>query len=142
MNVLEYIKDNILLLDGAMGTVLQNSGISPGKYPEAMNINHPDVVASVHDAYFSAGSKLVLTNTFGASCHKMSGCEYTPQQVISAGVKLAKEVRSKYDGFVALDIGPLGQLLEPMGTLTFFFQAEDGIPDRAVTGGQTCALPL
>ena len=125
MNVLEYIKDNILLLDGAMGTVLQNSGISPGKYPEAMNINHPDVVASVHDAYFSAGSKLVLTNTFGASCHKMSGCEDTPQQVISAGVKLAKEVRSKYDGFVALDIGPLGQLLEPMGTLTFEEAYED-----------------
>ncbi len=125
MNVLEYIKDNILLLDGAMGTVLQNSGISPGKYPEAMNINHTDVVASVHDAYMSAGSKLVLTNTFGASAHKMAGCEYTPQQVITAGVKLAKEVRAKHGGFVALDIGPLGQLLEPMGTLTFEQAYED-----------------
>ena len=125
MNVLEYIKDNILLLDGAMGTVLQNSGIAPGKYPEAMNINHPDVVASVHDAYMSAGSKLILTNTFGASAHKMAGCEYTPQQVITAGVKLAKEVRAKHGGFVALDIGPLGQLLEPMGTLTFEQAYED-----------------
>lgn len=125
MNVLEYIKDNILLLDGAMGTVLQNSGISPGKYPETMNINHPDVVASVHDAYMSAGSKLVLTNTFGASAHKMAGCEYTPQRVIAAGVKLAKKVRAKHDGFVALDIGPLGQLLEPMGTLTFEQAYED-----------------
>lgn len=125
MNVLEYIKDNIMLLDGAMGTVLQNSGIAPGKYPEAMNINHPDVVASVHDAYMSAGSKLILTNTFGASAHKMAGCEYTPRQVITAGVKLAKEVRAKYSGFVALDIGPLGQLLEPMGTLTFEQAYED-----------------
>ncbi|MBR5521532.1 MAG: homocysteine S-methyltransferase family protein [Oscillospiraceae bacterium] len=125
MNILDYIKDNILLLDGAMGTVLQNSGIAPGKHPEAMNIDHPDVVASVHDAYMTAGSKLVLTNTFGASAHKMAGCQYTPQQVITAGVKLAKEVRRKHGGYVALDIGPLGQLLEPMGTLTFEQAYED-----------------
>ena len=125
MNILDYIKDNILLLDGAMGTVLQNSGIAPGKHPEAMNIDHPDVVTSVHDAYMTAGSKLVLTNTFGASAHKMAGCQYTPQQVITAGVKLAKEVRRKHGGYVALDIGPLGQLLEPMGTLTFEQAYED-----------------
>ena len=74
MKILDYIKDNLLFLDGAMGTVLQNSGVNPGKYPEAMNITHPDVVYGVHDAYFAAGSKLVLTNTFGASAHKMAGC--------------------------------------------------------------------
>ncbi|MBQ8605054.1 MAG: homocysteine S-methyltransferase family protein [Oscillospiraceae bacterium] len=125
MNVIEYIKDNILLLDGAMGTVLQNSGISPGKYPEAMNIDHADVVASVHDAYMTAGSKLVLTNTFGASAHKMAGCQYTPRQVITAGVQLAKKVRAKHGGYVALDIGPLGRLLEPMGTMTFEQAYED-----------------
>ncbi len=125
MNVLEYIKDNVLFLDGAMGTVLQNSGVSPGKYPEAMNITHPDVVYSVHDAYFSAGSKLVLTNTFGASAHKMAGCEYTPQQVIEAGVKIARSAAEKHGGYVALDIGPLGRLLEPMGTMTFEQAYED-----------------
>ncbi|MBQ3008693.1 MAG: homocysteine S-methyltransferase family protein, partial [Oscillospiraceae bacterium] len=125
MNVLEYIKDNILFLDGGMGTVLQGSGVTVGKYPEALNITHPDVVASVHDAYMTAGSKLVLSNTFGASAHKMAGCEYTPQQAITAAVKLAKEVAAKHGGFVALDIGPLGRLLEPMGTMTFEQAYED-----------------
>ena len=125
MKILDYIKDNLLFLDGAMGTVLQNSSVDPGKYPEAMNILHPDVVYGVHDAYFSAGSKLVLTNTFGTSAHKMSGCEYTPQQVITAGVEIARKAAEKYDGYVALDIGPLGQLLEPMGTLTFEQAYED-----------------
>ena len=125
MNILEYIKDNVLFLDGAMGTVLQNSGVNPGKYPEAMNITHPDVVYGVHDAYFKAGTKLVLSNTFGASAHKMAGCEYTPQQVIEAGVKLAKKAAADNGGYVALDIGPLGQLLEPMGTMTFEQAYED-----------------
>jgi len=119
MTVVEYIKDNVLFLDGGMGTVLQGSGVIVGKYPEALNITHPDVVASVHDAYMSAGSKLVLSNTFGASAHKLAGCEYTPQQVITAGVKLAKDVAAQHGGFAALDIGPLGRLLEPMGTMTF-----------------------
>lgn len=125
MKILDYIKDNLLFLDGAMGTVLQNSGINPGKYPEAMNITHPDVVYGVHDAYFAAGSKLVLTNTFGASAHKMAGCEYIPRQVITAGVEIARKAAKKYDGYVALDIGPLGQLLEPMGSLTFEQAYED-----------------
>ncbi len=119
MNVLEYIKDNILFLDGGMGTVLQSSGVTVGKYPEALNITHPDVVASVHRAYMSAGSKLILTNTFGASRHKMSGCEYTNTQAITAAVKLAKSVAAEFGGYVALDIGPLGRLLEPMGSITF-----------------------
>ncbi len=119
MNVLEYIKDNILFLDGGMGTILQSSGVTVGKYPEALNITHPDVVASVHRAYMSAGSKLILTNTFGASRHKMAGCEYTNTQAIAAAVRLAKSVAAEFDGYVALDIGPLGQLLEPMGSMTF-----------------------
>lgn len=125
MKILDYIKDNLLFLDGAMGTVLQNSGVNPGKYPEAMNITHPGVVYGVHDAYFAAGSKLVLSNTFGASAHKMAGCEYTPQQVIQAGIKIARKAAEKYNGYVALDIGPLGQLLEPMGSLTFEQAYED-----------------
>ena len=125
MNILDYIKDNILFLDGGMGTVLQSSGVTVGKYPEALNITHPETVASVHDAYMTAGSKLILTNTFGASAHKMSGCDYTPRQVITEAVKLAKNVAEKHGGYVALDIGPLGQLLEPMGTMTFEQAYED-----------------
>ncbi len=119
MTILEYIKDNILFLDGGMGTELQKLGATVGKYPEALNITAPRTVAAVHDAYMSAGTKLILTNTFGASARKMAGCEYTPQQAITAAVKLAKEVAAKHGGFVALDIGPLGRLLEPMGTMTF-----------------------
>ena len=77
MDILNYIKDNILLLDGAMGTVLQNSNVETGKYPEALNITHPQVVCDVHKAYLEAGSKLVLSNTFGASSHKLDGCRYS-----------------------------------------------------------------
>ncbi len=119
MNILEYIKDNVLFLDGGMGTELQKLGVDTGKYPESLNITHPDKVAAVHDAYMAAGTKMILTNTFGASANKMSGCQYTPRQAITRAVKLAKEVALKHGGFVALDIGPLGRLLEPMGGMTF-----------------------
>lgn len=125
MNILDYIKENVLLLDGAMGTVLQNSAVEIGKYPESLNITHPQLITSVHEEYFKIGSKLVLTNTFGASCHKLAGCEYSPAQIIEAAVKNAKTAAEKYSGYVALDIGPLGQLLEPMGSLTFEEAYED-----------------
>lgn len=119
MNILNYIKDNILLLDGAMGTVLQNSNVEIGKYPEALNITHPQVVCGVHKAYLEAGSKLVLSNTFGASAHKLNGCRYSCEEVITAGVSNAKKMREQYGAYAALDIGPLGRLLEPMGDMTF-----------------------
>ena len=109
----------LLRLDGGMGTMLQASGLELGQNPETLNILHPEVVKGIHSAYFEAGSEVVYANTFGANAHKLSRTPYTVEEVITAGVKIAREAAAPYDGAVGLDIGPLGELLEPMGTLSF-----------------------
>ena len=101
-----------------MGTMLQKSGLRPGEIPELKNIENPEMIAAVHRAYIEAGSQVVYANTFGANRRKLSKTSYSVAEVVSAGVKLAKK-EAKEKAFVALDIGPLGELLEPLGTLTF-----------------------
>jgi 5-methyltetrahydrofolate--homocysteine methyltransferase len=108
------------MLDGAMGTMLEASyKLSPGRPPEEINILSPETVTGVHEAYLKAGSEIILTNTFGASSAKLKKFGLDINEVIPAAVKAAKTAAEKYGAYVALDIGPLGQLLEPMGTLTF-----------------------
>ena len=75
MNVLEYLNDNIVYLDGGMGTLLQSAGLPAGEYPERWNITHPDIISGIHKDYFDAGSNIVNTNTFGANILKFSGTE-------------------------------------------------------------------
>lgn len=116
MDVRSYLKDNFLLFDGAMGTMLQAAGLPAGGLPEVYNIEHPDIIRGIHQKYLAAGCQVITTNTFQANAYKLKDCPYTPEELITAGVKLAKESGSPY---VALDIGPLGQLMQPMGTLTF-----------------------
>ena len=116
MDVKEYMKDNLLLFDGAIGTMLQKAGLAAGGLPEVYNIEHPDIVRDIHRAYAAAGCDVVTANTFQANELKLKGCGYTPEELITAGVNLAKESGAAY---VALDMGPLGQLMEPMGTMTF-----------------------
>ena len=70
MNVLEYMKSNILYLDGGMGSLLQAFGIKPGEHPERWSVSHPEVITKIHKDYFDAGSNVVLTNTFGANTLK------------------------------------------------------------------------
>ena len=108
----------IALLDGAMGTMLQKSGLKPGEIPELKNIELPAMIAAVHRAYIDAGSQVVYANTFGANRRKLKKTGYSVAEVVSAGVRLAKKEAGE-KAFVALDIGPLGELLEPLGTLTF-----------------------
>ena len=108
----------IALLDGAMGTMLQKSGLKPGEIPELKNIEHPEMIAAVHRAYIDAGSQVVYANTFGANRRKLAKTGHSVAEVVSAGVRLAKKEAGE-KAFVALDIGPLGELLEPLGTLTF-----------------------
>jgi len=72
MKITDYLKDHILFLDGAMGTMLQKHGLGPGELPEKWNIDKPDVITEVHKAYFDAGSNVVSTNTFGANILKFS----------------------------------------------------------------------
>lgn len=108
----------LILLDGAMGTMLQAAGLGLGERPELFGLEHPEVVEGVHRAYLEAGSRVLYANTFGANAHKLSGTGYTVEEVISANVSTARRVagdRAK----VALDVGPIGELLEPLGTLSF-----------------------
>jgi 5-methyltetrahydrofolate--homocysteine methyltransferase len=106
------------ILDGAMGTMLQAAGLGLGQRPELFGLEHPEVVEGIHRAYVEAGSRVLYTNTFGANAHKLEGTDHTVEEVISSAVSAARRAA---DGKarVALDIGPLGALLEPLGTLSF-----------------------
>ena len=104
-------------MDGAMGTMLQRY-LKLGENPMSLNIEQPEAVEAVHRAYLDAGAQILCTNTFGANERKLKGTGYTPEQVIGAAVAAAKRA-SDGKALVALDVGPIGELLEPMGTLSF-----------------------
>ena len=108
-----------ILLDGAMGTMLQAAGLPLGAKPEALNIEDPALIESIHAQYAAAGSRILCANTFGASAHKLAGSGYTVAQVVAAGIGCARRAAEPSGALVALDIGPLGELLEPAGTLPF-----------------------
>lgn len=108
-----------VLLDGGMGTQLQGKGLPPGAVPELVSLEHPDWVLDIHRAYLRAGAQVIYANTFGASAPKLAPTGHTPAQVIAASVALAREAVRGTDALVALDLGPIGQLLEPTGTLSF-----------------------
>ena len=102
--------------DGAMGTMLQDSGLGPGERPDILNIIAPAAVENVHRLYVEAGSDIICTNTFGANAHALLGTGYSPGEIVTAAVVIAKRAcggKAK----VALDIGPLGLLMAPMGDL-------------------------
>lgn len=109
----------MILLDGAMGTVLQKRGLRTGHIPELLNLINPDALWSIHRDYLSAGSRVIYANTFGANGRKLEGSGHTAEEIIRAGVAIAKGAAAGTQAKVALDIGPLGELLEPMGTLSF-----------------------
>lgn len=111
------LKDKFIFLDGAMGTMLQREGLIGGELPEIYNITHPEIVSSIHCAYIKAGSDIITSNTFGANELKLRTSGYSVEEIISAAVTLAKKIAG--EKLVALDVGPIGQLLEPMGTLKF-----------------------
>lgn len=121
MNIRDFIKNNIVYLDGGMGTLLQKSGLQPGELPERWNISHPEVIQEIHKSYYDSGSNIVNTNTFGANTLKFSIDEL--DEIICHAVKNAEEARKASSGtqekFIALDIGPTGKLLKPLGDLDF-----------------------
>ena len=123
MKVIEYIKDNILLFDGAMGTMLQKNGLQMGENPEIFGFKNPDILIDIHKSYLEAGSNVVTTNTFGANEIKLDKLGYTVEEVLDNAVSVAKKAIKMVDNskprYVALDIGPIGEMLEPMGTLSF-----------------------
>lgn len=121
MNIRDFIKNNIVYLDGGMGTLLQKSGLQPGELPERWNISHPEVIKEIHKSYYDSSSNIVNTNTFGANSLKFGTDELS--EIIYHAVKNADEARKassgKQEKFIALDVGPTGKLLKPLGDLDF-----------------------
>lgn len=115
----DFLNNGLLILDGAMGTVLQHRGLPPGGQPELLNLTDPELLRDVYRAYVQAGSQVVYANTFGANGLKLAHSGHSVAEIISAAVAVAKEAVAGSGARVALDIGPLGELLEPMGTLSF-----------------------
>ena len=114
-----FNQPNTILLDGGMGTMLQAAGMKLGTRPEDLNLENPELIRSIHAKYASAGSRVVNANTFGASPHKLADSKYTLEEVITAGIANCKQAVAPYGALVTLDVGPLGELLEPSGTLAF-----------------------
>lgn len=112
-------KNEYVLLDGAFGTMLQKMILPKAEIPELYNLVAPEAVKSIHKAYADAGSQILYANTFGANPFKFENLPYSMEEVIANGIRLAKEAGKETGAAVALDIGPSGQLLEPMGTLPF-----------------------
>lgn len=119
MNLNDRIRNGYLFLDGAMGTELQVAGLKLGQRPELLCFTDPDTVLAVHRSYLAAGSNIIYSNTFQANGHKLAGTGYTPAQVIAKAVSLARTAAAGSDALVAFDCGPIGTLLEPLGTLSF-----------------------
>ena len=128
-----FNQPNTILLDGGMGTMLQAAGMKLGTRPEDLNIENPELIRSIHAKYAAAGSRVVNANTFGASPHKLADSKYTLEEVITAGIANCKQAVALYGALVTLDVGPLGELLEPSGTLAF----EDAVAEygRIVRAG-------
>lgn len=121
MNFREYLQEHIVYLDGGMGTLLQEQGLRPGEHPEIWNITHPDVIVDIGRRYFEAGSHVICTNTFGANLLKFE--ESKLEEIVKAALRNANAARdtaqATQEKFIALDIGPTGKLLKPLGDLDF-----------------------
>lgn len=117
--MLPDLKNELLLLDGATGSVLQHRGLKPGEIPELLNLNNPELLIDLHKEYIEAGSRVVYANTFGANAHKLAGSGHSVEEIIAAGVANAKKAAAGTETLVGLDAGPLGQLMEPSGPMSF-----------------------
>ena len=111
-------KKQFVFLDGGMGTMIQSAGLDTDHVPELLNISAPDAIINIHREYVKAGADIIYANTFGANRFKLDGTGYSVAEIVGAGIRNAKTAAGN-KALVALDIGPVGQLLEPSGTLTF-----------------------
>ncbi len=120
MNFLDRLKREVLVMDGAMGTLLLDSGVKPGAALEELNLTDPDGIFAVHKAYVDAGADIIETNCFGGNRIKLgeAGLGERVKEINEAGVKLARKAAGD-KVFVAGNIGPTGKLLFPMGELSF-----------------------
>ena len=114
-----FDRKRFVFLDGGMGTQLQARGLQPGQKPELAALEMPEVLTAIHTDYANAGADILLANTFGANAKKLTGCGHTVEEVVSASIVCARKAAETTGACVALDIGPLGELLVPAGTLAF-----------------------
>lgn len=133
MDFKSLLNKDYIILDGAMGTMLQAQGLEVGGIPEVLNITEPEKLVNIHKSYIDSGSDIIYANTFGANRFKMAESGYTVDELIKAAIKNAKEAAKGTDTLVALDIGPIGQLLEPTGTLSFD-EAYDVFKEEIIAG--------
>ena len=121
MGVLELLGKRIVFFDGAMGTILQQNGLGAGELPELWNLQRPELIEQIHREYLAAGADITKANTFGANAVKLRGCGHSVQEIVEAGISHARRaVRDcGREAFVALDVGPTGKLLRPLGDLSF-----------------------
>ena len=110
-------RDGHILLDGAMGSVLQQHGLKLGGLPEELNFTEPDLIRSVHRSYIEAGAQGIYANTFGANRHKLQNSKYSVDEIVKQGIRLAREAAEGTDVLVGLDIGSLGRMLRPTGDM-------------------------
>lgn len=122
-----------ILLDGAMGTVLQASGLKLGQIPEVLSFTDEELLIGIHRQYVESGSDIIYTNTFGGNRYKLEGCGYTVEQVIKKGIENARKACEGTDCIVALDLGPIGRLVEPTGDLKFE-EAYDIYKEQVIAG--------
>ena len=139
--VLQKLQKELLFFDGAMGTILQLGGLRPGEAPELWNLRRPEEIQAIHASYLQAGAHIIKANTFGANPFKCRENGVNLEEVISAGMGLARKAVGETGGAVALDIGPTGKLLEPVGDLPFE-EAVDAFAQmvRAGAGLADCIL--
>ena len=121
MSILNELKKRVLICDGGMGSLLQSAGLAAGELPETWNIARPEIVKGIHRSYLEAGADIVTINTFGANAVKYGGDgNFALKDVVRAGCRNAREaIAEAGHGYAALDLGPTGKLLEPMGDLPF-----------------------
>lgn len=133
MKITDLIKEKVLFFDGALGTLLQDRGIKYEKNAESLNITNPDEIINIHVEYLNSGANIIKTNTFGANIFKIND-DALLEETIKKGIENAREsikrCNDKKDKFVALDIGPTGKLIKPLGDLEF----EDAISSYARLG--------
>lgn len=110
-------EDNFILLDGAMGTMLQASGLKLGGLPEELNFTNPELIEDIHKRYIGAGAVVVYANTFGANRHKLQNSKYSVGETVKRGIEIARKAAGDR-ALVALDVGPIGRMLRPMGDLS------------------------
>ena len=135
MEVIKEFGKRFVFFDGSMGTMLQKSGLKPGELPDLLNIKAPEKVEAVHRDYIKAGADIITTNTFGCNPHSLNGTGFSAKEVIKAGIDIARRAGAKV---IAQDIGPLGQLMQPMGPLSFD-EAYDCFKQQVLFGAESGA---